>query len=156
GAADLFDAGAAGPAAGRGRPRPLRRPEGGIPPHRLAAGPAGRHGRIGPGLRPRARLLPRARFAGRRQDPADRQPDPAAVPLVAQLAVRCRAVDRHHRRHPGRAAAADAPDKDAGAAAMTVSTVAAPLPARRARGRPFDWRRTPGLGSYVALMVAFL
>lgn len=39
---------------------------------------------------------------------------------------------------------------------MTVSSVAAPLPARRAKARPFDWRRTPGLGAYVALMVAFL
>ncbi|TSD83624.1 ABC transporter permease [Mycobacterium sp. KBS0706] len=39
---------------------------------------------------------------------------------------------------------------------MTVSTVAAPLPARRARVRPFDWRRTPGLAPYVALMVTFL
>lgn len=39
---------------------------------------------------------------------------------------------------------------------MTVSSVAAPLPARRSKARPFDWRRTPGLGAYVALMVAFL
>jgi len=39
---------------------------------------------------------------------------------------------------------------------MTVSSVAAPLPARRARVRPFDWRRTPGLAPYVALMVTFL
>lgn len=39
---------------------------------------------------------------------------------------------------------------------MTVSIVAAPLPDRRAKARPFDWRRTPGLAPYVALMVAFL
>jgi len=39
---------------------------------------------------------------------------------------------------------------------MTVSTVAAPLPARRSKARPFDWRRTPGLAPYVGLMVAFL
>lgn len=39
---------------------------------------------------------------------------------------------------------------------MTVSTVAAPLPARRSKARIFDWRRTPGLAPYVALMVAFL
>ena len=84
----------------------------------------GRPGRRHPRLRPLARLLPGARSSRRRQEAPDRQPDPDAVHLLAQLALRRRALHRRDRRRAAGADLAHAPDasadRRAGAAGMSA------------------------------------
>jgi len=111
----------------------------------LASGQAGRARRCRARLRPGAGLVPGARSSGRRQEAPDRQPDPDAVQLLAQLALRCRAFDRHRHRRAAGLRTAGAPGAAAGEPRMNARA-----------SRPFDWRRTPGLPSFTGAILIFL
>ena len=141
GAADLLDARAHRSAPDRGGLRSLCQSLGRGATRDLATGQAGRARRRQLGVRPGSGLVPRAGPAGRRQEAADRQPDPDAVHLVAQLALRRCSRDGGDSRDPHRVRPAGAPDR----ASAAMST---------ARG--FDWRYTPGLLPLTIAIMAFL